>query len=606
MKLKDTSIEDDKELSEIEELYEANKYVDAEKRLSNIVEKRLNTNSKVIYHLIKSKLLQKTGRFTEAIEGYKRVEELASKLENNEIILDIFILTAETNYRLGNLEDCYNSILNAEKALENVTSLKSDDFKEKKRAILNIKGAIHSNRGELNLAILDYQNALKLATDMNNSRGIAIALNNIGTIYQNKGEYDLALENYQKSLKIKEENSMVQSSAITLANIGELHHMIGNYKQAKEKYLQSFELSKEVNFTPYATGMLYMLVIATTASSIEEATGYFCQLKEYKEKISSEVINQQVKLAEAYLLKHSMRSVKKAKAQEIFEEVSKEKIVNHELTVFAKLNLCELLLQEFKATTSNEILLELKKEVDSLNIIAKKQNSHSLLAEVYFIESNLALLELDIEKARNLLTQAQLLAEEKNLDKLAIRISEQHDNFLNQIEKWDSLIKKNASYAERIDLTNLEDTIIRLIRKESYEVPEKLEETPVILMIQTETGLKLYSKKFKEGTTLNDQLISGFLSAFNAFSSEAFSTVGTLERIKHNEFTLIMKPKADLLFCYVFKNHSYAASRKLEKFINDLINNKDLWDSITYNELPNITKEQVEVINKCISKVFQS
>src|SRR5258708_6362873 len=55
--------------------------------------------------------------------------------------------------------------------------------------------------------------ALALATEINDKKGMAAAYNNIGVSYRNQGALDKALENYLMSLRIYDELKNAESTA---------------------------------------------------------------------------------------------------------------------------------------------------------------------------------------------------------------------------------------------------------------------------------------------------------------------------------------------------------------------------------------------------------
>ncbi|MFQ5820466.1 MAG: hypothetical protein ACE5I5_10805 [Candidatus Heimdallarchaeota archaeon] len=153
------------------------------------------------------------------------------------------------------------------------------------------------------------------------------------------------------------------------------------------------------------------------------------------------------------------------KAEEILEQVVDEEVADHSLTVTAMIHLCELLLFELKMTGEEEVLEEVKDLTHRLLDIAKQQSSHSLLAETYLFQSKFALMELDVERARKLLAQAHIIAEEKGLYMLARMVAQERDLLLSQLHKWERIIEQTPSRRKMIDLTQLDDLLERTIQK---------------------------------------------------------------------------------------------------------------------------------------------
>ena len=70
---------------------------------------------------------------------------------------------------------------------------------------------------------------------------------------------------------------------------------------------------------------------------------------------------------------------------------------------------------------------------------------------------------------------------------------------------------------------------------------------------------------------IDEQLVDGFLSAVNTFCQEMFSTKGYLERVKYQEYTILLEPFGESFICsYVIKGYSYLASKRLIKLTDKI------------------------------------
>ena len=246
----------------------------------------------------------------------------------------------------------------------------------------------------------------------------------------------------------------------------------------------------------------------------------------------------------------------------------------------------------------------MEEKVEKLEEIAKKQQSYTLIAESCWLKAQLALVRLDLEEARNLLTQAQMTAEEKGLEKLARKISSEHDQLLEQLDQWEELIAKDASITERVKVANLEELVGWMARKREIKIEEK-EDEPIMVLIVAESGLPIYSKHFDPARELKDMLISGFLSSINSFVQKAFDTPGRIKRIMHDEYTLSFDLVDHILFCYVYEGQSYTALKKLEKLITEVHASK-VWSALEEvgkkgNKLKNSETDQM---NGVIADIF--
>ncbi len=330
---------------------------------------------------------------------------------------------------------------------------------------LNI-GLIYWNMGDLSDALDFYQKSLALSEKIENKGLCALCLNNMGILYQFKGELDQALEFYQKSLVLHEEQGKKQELALCFNNIGEIYHIKGFFDTASDYYKKSLILNEEISNDIFTSLTLSNLVsIAIDQGSTEHAQSYLQKLQEIDSKEENKHISQKFRLTKAMVLKESDRVVNIAEAQKLFEEVAHEEIISLEHNVTANLNLCELLLQELRATGNEEILMELKEVLSRLQNVAEGQNSYIWLAKTYWLHSKIALLEFDIKRSQELLTQAEIIANEKGFKKLLNKILSERDILLIQFKKWENVLEQKPSVSEIIELTQIEEMVERMIQK---------------------------------------------------------------------------------------------------------------------------------------------
>ena len=447
---------------------------------------------------------------------------------------------------------------------------------------LNNIGIIYLRKGELDRALEYYEKSLAIKEEIGNKTDTASSLNNIGNVYRRKGELDKALENYEKSLVLMEEMGNKLNLSCSLNSIGELYQELGALEMAFNTQKQCLELREEIGNNLEIAYSLYSLIgVTIDLEEFQQARDYLSTLQLINTQEENKRVDLRCRLAEALILKMSKRRKNLAKAEEILEEIvveEEKEIIEHQLTVEALINLSEILLDELRLTGEEEILDEVDKKVVKLVEIAKEQQSYTLLTESYWLKAQLALVRLDLEGARSLLTQAQVLAEEKGLERLARKISSEHDQLLEQLDQWEELIAKDASIAERVKVANLEELVGWMARKREIIIEEK-EDKPVMLMLVAESGLPIYSKQFDPTKELQDMLISGFLSSINTFVQEVFHTPGMIRRIMHDEYTLSFNLIEPILFCYVYEGQSYTAMKKLNKLITEVYES-EVWPAL--------------------------
>ncbi|GAG02233.1 unnamed protein product, partial [marine sediment metagenome] len=203
--------------------------------------------------------------------------------------------------------------------------------------------------------------------------------------------------------------------------------------------------------------------------------------------------------------------------------------------------------------------------------------SKSYLAEGKLLQAKLALIQMDFDKTKILLTEAQQIAEEHGLNLLAQKISSEHDILLEKTDEWENLKKKDASIAECIELASVDGVIGRLQGKRVLDPPDLVEEEPLLLLIMDNSGVTYFNHTFLADWDHSD-LFSSFMSAFNTFMDEIFSS--SIDRIKVKENTILINPVESFLVCYVIKGQSYPALQKLTRFSESIRENPEIWQAL--------------------------
>ena len=537
--------------------------------------------------LIKCKALLCLFKLEEASELIDLVIKENKKLKEDLIYIDALIIKAEILGQLGKIDNCKKTVDQAFNFVLSSPLKETSAFMQKLVLIYNYNGALNWLEGELNKALENYQKGFELGTKIQDKYSIAISLSNIGAIYWRIGNLTQALRIHEDSLPYFKDLSAEIEIAVVLGNIGEIYRQKGVLQKALDYHLQSLTNLKQLGNVWFISRELLYLVSLTLDIAViektpfEKANEYLIELEKISNDADNKVINQRYLVAKALILKTSSRTRDKGRAEIIFQEIVNDETLDYEVSFEALLNLCDLHLMELHASNNPEILLEVQSLVNRLFEIAKKQPSYTLLSNAYLLKSKLALIQLDTKKAKNFLDQAQQICEKKGLKGLAISISNEYDVLLSQLTKWEEFIDRNAPLAERLEFTEFKTIVDQMLKKKMKELPKESKDDPVSILILEDRGTTIFSKHFSldSDTMADDQIIGGFLTAINSFMQSTFSSTGYLERIKHKDYTLILKTKAPFTFCYVFKGQSYSAMKKLNRFITQVKESDSIWAS---------------------------
>ncbi len=563
-------------------LYYLGTFTDGLEVLSNgekLLEEALSfTNqncSKEQAHLlkVKGKILEKLGEEEESLAHYQKslalFQEIKDQIGISSILNNIGIIYRKQG-ALNQALEYYQRSLAIRKRLDNKLDIV---------ATLNNIGIIYMFQGDLNRALAHYQDALTILEEIGHKQYMAAINNNIGNIFFDKGELDTAFSHYQTSLTLWGELGHQQYNAYGINHLGKIHRRKGDLEEALVHYQQALLLLNEIgNNLDISITLFDLISTALDKNDDQLAQEYLLALKQIKEQEKNRVIDQRYRVAKALQLKNDERSRKRTKAEELLVQVINEEIIDHEITEYAMLNLCELYIDNLKRTNDRTILMKVQKLVLKLSEVAKDQHSHWLIAEAYFLKAKLFLIDLNLDKAREFLGQAQIIAEERGMKNLAMKISYEHDLLLHDLPKYAELSEKDAPLAERLEFAKLDHLIKRLTHMRLLELPALKEEEPVLVLVMAENGLSLFSKPFLPEGEINPQLFGGFLSAIHSFSEAVFSR--TLDRALLGEYTLVMKTEEPLLMCYICKGQAFSALQKLNQFIQHTTKSDKYWNAL--------------------------
>jgi tetratricopeptide (TPR) repeat protein len=425
-------------------------------------------------------------------------------------------------------------------------------------------GVIYQSIGELNKSLKHFLTCKKLVKELKSYFLYAPLFNNIGNVYCEKGEYDLALKYLEESLSIHE----------------------AQYKVLHPGYLDS------------------IISVALKKGDIEYAQKNFQHLENIYNQTKDSHIELLYQYNRALILKSSSRIRDKAKAEKLLKQVIKKRSFEFLQLSDAYIHLCDLLLAEYRTYNDDEVLEELNQNISELLNIAENSHSYRVFCETFVLKAKLALLTFNVKAARRYLTQAQKIAESYGIKRLAMKISNEHDNLLRELHRWEILSESNASLTERIELARLDDQMTIMLKKRSMEVPEVSKEDPVMILILTEGGNLVFSKKFMEDFSFEDDILGGFLTTVNYIISEIFSE--GLDRAVFGQYTLLMMPLQPFLVCYIFKGASYYAQHKIKNFLDSVQNDKLIWQSLQkfFQKSKSVQLHSIPSLESLITEIF--
>ncbi len=550
------------------------------------------------------------GEFQEAEKCHKQSLEIAEELNNELGIIWNLISLGWISYHLRDLKLAFYY---AKKVL---SISKLNEFKYILTYCYDLLGYCYILEGNLQTALDYFQKSLIVRLEEGYTHFLAQSYYNIGLIYSQKGELKESLYYFNKGLKTLNVKDDFIFKPTYLIAMGKVYGELGDYPTAKKYLIEAVDLLNKKNivlyhFLPFhvsfAKAFHYLIVLSINNNDKENIDNYLTQLHNLNKKYERlKLTDQLYRLDKAIILISSGHLIEIMKAGTILEDIMNEKIIDHDIVIEAMINQCDVLLKELEMTGNDEILDELTEISERLLQISQSQYLYDLYSESYLLKAKISLLNLDIDNARLSLTKAQKIANKYDLKLLASKISNEHDSLLQNLDEWEEKAKLNIPLQERLKDSRYEFLFSKMIRSKIEELPSEKEIPIYFVILNSYDGQCLYEKMFEDIQIMDGNLIAGFISAINFYGKEAFSSSGSIDRIKHGDYLIILNSIENFIFGYVFKGNSFSAINKMNKTIEtlQLFNStfEDLNKSIqTHLE---ISEETKSFIDKKIQEIF--
>jgi tetratricopeptide (TPR) repeat protein len=526
---------------------------------------------KADFLLIKAIIFRIRGDIVKALEIAKKckelLEKLGKKLEISKIYEVIGVIYLYKNVHDKALKYAKKSLAIQEE-LGNQIGIATN---------LSLLGLIYYSKGDLDEA-LKFSKSSLFIKEINTLAKIE-TLHVVGAVHREKGALDRTVRYYRRAAKLAEREAYIEEFISNIMGIGATYRMKGDLDLALTYLERSLKLSKQHNSqNGMRSSLFYLILINIDKNNHKETQQYLIKLEELADQTESIVFRQAYLIAKALFKRNKGRIRDRTEAEMLLKQITEGNIFNPYLYYLSMVNLCDLFLEELYITNNFEVLDELNPLINNISKMAEEQNAYLWLAETKLLQAKLALIQLKFEETQQLLTQAQRIAEIHGLSLLASKISNEHDNLLEQLNDWGNLQNLDAPMSERIKLASFNGVVDRMQGKRAIEIPKLVHEEPVLLLIIGEGGFPLFSTQFTQKHYLKEDLISGFLAAFNSFSSELFSK--GLDRAKFGEHTILMQSAGIFSICYLFKGQTYLAKQKLTKFTENIQNTTYIWETL--------------------------
>lgn len=578
------------EILHLEILFRSGYLTDVETKLP-LLESQVKQNGfqdlQITLGILKVQVYQLKGEFEQAKSTLEEISSLVTTLDssgtegNQSRKIWIVFLEGIQAWYFGNLDV---GLQNLEEALDMQKSSSSSSSSKYVQMLVNY-GQMLCEKGNFSQGLKVLQKALEIERQIGNSVRIAEILSNMGRLHHLRGYLDDALDSLQESLAIWDEIGDFTHIRFNLFNVGVIYRQKGDYHQALNYIQRSITIAETIgNPDELSSFILEMLRVYLEMNALENAQICLAKLYHYNLLVETKKMDLRYRIAKALLLKRKGRAKDIFMAQDIFEQITLEPVIDQEITQIAFLNSCELALNELQLHNNPQVFQKLETIVNKLLKFAENQRSFLLYSEVYLVKAKIALITLDIDEARKNLNQAQFFAEDCGLLRVAIKISEEHDRLLAQQQIWQSFQEKNANFQKRAEIAELDGIMQKIVKQKGVGSLKVQEEIPVALIIINRGGKIQYFNLFSTFWQFDKELLAGFLAAFDSMSDELFSQ--NLDRAKFGEFNVLVKKHSAFLLGYVYQGPSFYAQHKILQIYQKIISKDDFLDVLIKTNAP--------------------
>ena len=205
---------------------------------------------------------------------------LASVYGNTIDSLESILLTAKGDMKVKTLNELFRAHINFDpvKAIgystEALALAKEIGDQKGMAAAYNNLGVAYRNQGALDKALEYYLSSLGIYTDLENNEGIATTRNNIGTIYSLKKDYGQAMKYFEEAFDIFTLMGDQERIVGAMNNLGNLHSDLQLYEQALKYYSQASQLYEKAGKT-YSDPLTNIGNIYYRQGNLQRAVEYY-------------------------------------------------------------------------------------------------------------------------------------------------------------------------------------------------------------------------------------------------------------------------------------------------------------------------------------------
>lgn len=398
--------------------------------------------------------------------------------------------------------------------------------------------------------------SISLKKKINAKSDLALSYNNLGYYLWLKNDFDAAIVNLKLSLEINLEIENEEQIALNYINLVQVSVAKDDMDSANE-YMQAFE-------------------------------------KIYRKNTENIMINRYYYYSLALVLSRSNNLRQKLEAEDIFETLINSEFVSFSIYTKAIFNLCILYLFQLRVSYDESIFEKLNARIDQLYNYGLETDNQLTVLKTEFLQAKILAYKREWENAKLMFTKINEDAIRLEDPKMAILV----ENELETIFKLEKLLHK-SDFEQNIEEFDLQEHLLNFVSNKLPKV-EEIREKPVSFLILTEDGNQIHAIQLDSSVEFNSYLFASFISAISSFVGQVFGVKSRgLERINHENYTILLRRKEDLYYCYIYEGETNTGITKMSTIIaeiHDLIDTSDVVICLRPETIQNIEDKIKEIL----------
>ncbi|MHA2249750.1 MAG: tetratricopeptide repeat protein [Candidatus Kariarchaeaceae archaeon] len=318
------------------------------------------------------------------------------------------------------------------------------------------------------------------------------------------------------------------------------------------------------------------------------------------------------KISQALTLGKSQRMKDKVEALSVLEGIAKEPVIDYQFTIYARYAHIDLLMEDFTAFGSQEIISEIEVIINELMNTAEQQQLLLVRVNTGLLKSRLLLIRGEFNEAKELLETTLRKAKEKGMKTLSEILKQQLVKLEDEIQYWEDTNRKQTPLPEVIRNSGFKKLVKQVTSNRLHDILED-KSKPLFLIILQPSGIPIYANRFDDfsNNEYNEFLISSLLTALEMFGKEALSRDVHIDQLHFSDNVILSKKSGELTYAYAYNGGTGKPLIQLTEFI-EKVENSEIIASLNHQlslGLPimkDLSHDERKIIDEMVLSNFQT